>query len=180
MSSLDDQIQSYISPVKSNADAVSSVLATADFRPPPDMPSVDGTFQNGRDLTQPPGTAPTVNAPPSSAGSATYVVDDEIELLHFGTGKIKSAVSDVVDPINQVADFLSAPGQKALGSPFLDQIFDQVADGSGYHHYAKNAHGMGDVVETVVAKALGFDMPDFVKTLITRVAAVHADFLRGV
>ncbi len=435
MSNLDDQINSYLSPVKDNVDPLSDVLAMADFRAPPDMPSADGKFQNGRDLTLPPGTAHTVSAPPATAGSATATIDEQIELLHFGTAyldaagafpcpnvvdddpklamaelfgghalmyraaleretillggfidahvaalaerddpktgegllgqamgvvgnllgggggmaskataadlnpyvakvapiagaldvatitydvthqagidlhnlrasyqqylqqevakppiptgeaglfsqvpllksllppaianiftlvekmttkafdvyvglvvgltqammpvietasreitiyaitqktapifsvwlpptenkddsasnlidgpskstgtdplsKLQNAVAGVVDPINQtvapVIDFLSAPGQKALGSPFLDQIFDQIADGSGYLHYVKNAHGMGDIVEGVVAKQMGFPLPDFVSSLITRVAAVHADFLRGV
>jgi hypothetical protein len=107
-----------------------------------------------------------------------------------GLGFVDSAIGSVLDPVNSgigsvnkatapVIDFLTAPGQDSPGGPFLDQVFEQIADKYGY--LAKvDGKSLGDVAWTAIRDSFGFDLPDFVQVIVTRVMQAHADFLRGV
>lgn len=80
-------------------------------------------------------------------------------------------------------DFLSKPGQPAPGGPFLDEVFAQIDDGSGYMKTAAGVTGIGELVRRAVEQAFGWkpgDLPAFVEGLVDKVCGAHADFLRGV
>src|SRR5262249_18237665 len=116
MSDVDAFIQGKYQDVEKNAAAVSNVL-TGVFRTPPNMPSATGVFQNGRDLTRPPGSSVTVNVAPVAAGSAKVVLDDKIELLHFGTVYIDRAsafLHDKLDDSDPKLDLAKVSGGHAI------------------------------------------------------------------
>jgi hypothetical protein len=116
MSDVNAFIQGKYQEVEQNASALSTVLHGV-FRTPPQMPSATGVFQNGRDLTRPPGAPITVNVAPASAGSATVVLDDKIELCHFGTVYLDRASAfghDTLDDADPSVDLASQLGGHAI------------------------------------------------------------------
>lgn len=115
MADLDDIIQQKYQGLEGNAAAVSNVL-TGGRRVPPDMPSADGEFQNGRDLAGPPDAAPAIRAT-VARGGVTVVVDRTIEFLHFGTTYLDRAAAfphDALEDSDPEVDLSSLVGGHAI------------------------------------------------------------------
>lgn len=128
----------------------------------------------------PPGDDPSKHLiqAPKTPGKVGF--DPLDNLVQGFVGKVQDVVGSVNDAADPVVDFLTRPGKASPGGPFLDHVFAQLADKTGYLQTAGGAPSIGDLAVKCVVNAFGFDPPAFVKSLITRVIAVHADFLRGV
>jgi hypothetical protein len=114
MGTLDQAIDEKYQKIEDNASKVSEAL-TGGKRRPQDLPKVDGEFQNGRDLSGPPGTTPGINATPAKGG-VKVVIDDPVELLSFGfayrdrRAAFAHASVDDTDPAADLAGMLGGRG----------------------------------------------------------------------
>jgi hypothetical protein len=131
--------------------------------PPPDVPDTD---------------TPLIQAPTAPAPTGIGPLD---KLVGQAMGQVTSAVKEVDAKADPVVDFLSKPGKPAPGGPFVDQVFAQLADGSGYLKTAAGVSSIGDLMRVAVEQAFGFGaLPHFVEALVTKACGVLADFVRGV
>jgi hypothetical protein len=133
--------------------------------PPPEVPDTD---------------TPLIQAPNAPPKTGIGPLDN---LVGQAMGDVTGAVKEIDAKADPVVDFLSKPGKPAPGGPFLDQVFAQLADGSGYLKTAAGVSSIGELMRVAVEQAFGFksgDLPGFAEALVTKACGVLADFVRGV
>lgn len=129
----------------------------------------------------PPPQDNVIDAPSGPGDTGLSPIDDAVGGAFGAMNDAANAVNKVANPIR---DFLTLPEEYAPGRPFLDQAFQftgrAVATATGVTGDASNkADLLGETAASAMQVAFGFEMPEFIVTIVTGICQALSGFLRA-